>query len=345
MGLISLLFGGKPNSEKALMLEIRNDSNPNSLVYKHPAEDFNTKSHLFLNDNEVALFVKTKGDGGHDTLLMTDGGTLNTNNYPFFTDITKHFTGGKSMFHCAVYFVRTHTYRAVSWGTESPVGPFEDSRGYTFSFMANGTYDFYVYDPKAFMQSFGYSGQKAIGLEDVRMKLNSRVSDFIKRKLAQLYNDCSSDRNKLMKYILDEAGPFLEGEMNRELEDPRMSWGIKFSSFTINVSDTLSEINEKRNSANLNREIYDIQGRGMWIAEQNVKIETEKAKQADTVVGLHNPVRVKASNGSSTTEFVDAMKSAFDSKSRLQQLKELHEQGLIDEDTYKAKLKEIVRDI
>ena len=348
MGLMSLLFGGKPRGDgSALMLEIRNDSNPNCVVYKHPAEEFNTKSHLFLNDNEVALFVKTKGDGGHDTLLMTDGGTLNTNNYPFFTDITKRFTGGKSIFYCAIYFIRTHTYRSVLWGTESPIGPFVHNQKYTFNLMANGTYDFYVNDPKALMQNFGYSGIKTVSLEDLRMQLNAKVSNFVKMKLTQLFKDFGSDRIKFMEYVFNEANMFLENGMNREFEDSRFSWGIKFSNFTLNVSDTLGEINESINKAILKKETEDIQGRERWIAEQIAKVETEKAKQVDTVVGMnnYNAVRVKSTNGSSASELVEAMKSAFDSKGRLQQLKELYELGLIDEDTYRNKVSEIVKDI
>ena len=81
------LFGFMKGKKRPLFSEIRNTSTPDVVVFRHPDEDFNIHSHLALNPSEVAMFVKTKASGASEALLMTQGGSLDTNNIPFFRNI------------------------------------------------------------------------------------------------------------------------------------------------------------------------------------------------------------------------------------------------------------------
>lgn len=240
--------------------EIRNNSDSNIVVFKHPNEDFNTKSHLFLNESEVALFVNTKTDGSSETFLLKKGGTLDTLNLPFLRSINQIFTGGQSVFHCAVYFVRTNTFASIGWGTESPIGPVEDYNHYTFNLKANGTYDLKIKDAQLLINElYGQSGISSVTKDEIAMILNPKISRFIGDLLCRLFEfpELHPSITRIQNLIRKDAYSAFNQVMDELCGE---KWGISFDNFTLNlIVDGLDEIMAKRNEAVLQTEIIDYQ--------------------------------------------------------------------------------------
>ena len=87
-------------------------------VWKHPKTDFNTMSQLIVHENQEALLFK---DGQALDLFSAGRYTLETNNIPLLRNIINIPTGGKSPFHCEVYFINMTSHMAIRWGTDSQV--------------------------------------------------------------------------------------------------------------------------------------------------------------------------------------------------------------------------------
>lgn len=376
MGLWNFIKG-----HKDFMSEIRNTSHPDIIVFKHPNEDFNTKSHLFLNPSEVALFVSTKSDGSCETLLMDKGGTLNTHNYPFFRSITKIFTGGQSMFHCAIYFVRTNVCPTNGWGTEAPVGPLEDCRHYTFKLCANGTYDFQITDPQMLLNNILGYGVSSVTQKDVAMKLNPKISNFVGTLLSGVFEmpEQQVSLPRIQRAIRNSARETIGRLMNESYSD---LWGAKFYDFTINLEDVYDNLAKhylENNKMIQKTETYDYQGN----AYTTIQLYDMLKKAAETPnsmegtmmgmgvgtgvgVGLGNSIGSTigstimnnagaSSLGGNRTEpgndgrnwfgVPESEKERMSRQRRLAELKDYYDNNLMDKETYERKVKEIIDEI
>lgn len=376
MGLWNFIKG-----HKDFMSEIRNTSHPDIIVFKHPNEDFNTKSHLFLNPSEVALFVSTKSDGSCETLLMDKGGTLNTHNYPFFRSITKIFTGGQSMFHCAIYFVRTNVCPTNGWGTEAPVGPLEDCRHYTFKLCANGTYDFQITDPQMLLNNILGYGVSSVTQKDVAMKLNPKISNFVSTLLSSVFEmpEQQVSLPRIQRAIRNSARETIGRLMNESYSD---LWGAKFNDFTINLEDVYDNLAEhylENNRMIQKTETFDYQGS----AYTTIQLYDMLKKAAETPnsmegtmmgmgvgtgvgVGLGNSIGSTigstimnndgaSSLGGNRTEpgndgrnwfgVPESEKGRMSRQRRLAELKDYYDNNLMDKETYDRKVKEIIDEI
>lgn len=97
---------------------IKYEGDNSIFVWKHPKEDFNTLSQLIVHENQEALFFK---DGQALDLFPAGRYTLSTNNIPILRELINIPTGGKSPFHCEVYFINKTSHMAIRWGTDSQV--------------------------------------------------------------------------------------------------------------------------------------------------------------------------------------------------------------------------------
>ena len=86
----------------------------NVLVWKHPAEDFNTSSQLIVHESQEAILFK---DGQALDLFKAGRHTLTTENIPLLRRIISIPTGGETPFHCEVYFINKTDILDVLWGT------------------------------------------------------------------------------------------------------------------------------------------------------------------------------------------------------------------------------------
>ena len=88
------------------------------LIWKHPNEEFNTKTQLIVGPAQEAIFVK----GGQILKRFIPGTyTLDTKNYPFIRSIVSLTTGGVSPFQCSVYYINKAYSMGIDWGTDSPI--------------------------------------------------------------------------------------------------------------------------------------------------------------------------------------------------------------------------------
>ena len=127
---------------------IKYEGDNSTFIWKHPCEDFNTTTQLIVHESQEAIFFM---NGQALDLFGHGRHTLETQNIPLIRKFINILTGGKTPFHCEVYFINKTEQMAIRWGTDSKVQYVEP------------TYKFPLY--------IGASGEMTISVEDSRKLL------------------------------------------------------------------------------------------------------------------------------------------------------------------------------
>ena len=127
------------------ILEVIKSEAPNGLlVWKHPAEDFNTMSTLIVDESQIALFYK---NGQIADIFPAGRYVLSTNNIPLLRKLIQLPTGGVSPFSCRVYFVNMAEAMNMKWGLNSRITYMEPVYNIPLELGARGTMSVSVADP------------------------------------------------------------------------------------------------------------------------------------------------------------------------------------------------------
>lgn len=124
---------------------IKYEGDNSTFIWKHKAEDFNTKSQLIVQESQEAVFMMngqaldTFGPGRY---------TLDTENIPILGKLLQLGTGGESPFHCEVYFINKTVQMAVKWGTDSKVRYIDPASNLPLELGASGEMNLMVADSR-----------------------------------------------------------------------------------------------------------------------------------------------------------------------------------------------------
>lgn len=121
---------------------IKYEGDNNTIVWKHPVEDFNTSTQLIVHESQEAVFflngqaLDSFGAGRH---------TLETENIPILRKLLNLVTSGECPFHAEIYFVNKIEKMNMYWGTDSKINYIDSTNNdYVFPIGARGTLNFSV---------------------------------------------------------------------------------------------------------------------------------------------------------------------------------------------------------
>ena len=131
---------------KGLISNIKYEGDNNTLIWKHPIEDFCTGSQLTVHESQEAVFFR---DGQALDLFGPGKHTLETQNLPLMDKYYPVPTGdARETFHCEVYFINTATIMGIKWGTDTKVKLFDPTSGMHISIGASGEFNMRVTDSR-----------------------------------------------------------------------------------------------------------------------------------------------------------------------------------------------------
>lgn len=108
-----------------------------TLVWKHPIEDFNLGSQLIVHESQEAIFFR---DGQALDLFGPGRYTLETQQLPILEKLYRLPTDTEGTFHSEVYFVNLATQMGIKWGTDSKVRLFDPMTGMHVELGASGEF-------------------------------------------------------------------------------------------------------------------------------------------------------------------------------------------------------------
>ena len=114
---------------------IKYEGDADTLVWKHPIEDFNYGSQLIVHESQEAIFFK---DGQALDLFGPGRYTLETQQLPLLEKAYSLPTDTEGTFHSEVYFINKTVQMAVKWGTPDKVRFIDPLSGVPLQIGASG---------------------------------------------------------------------------------------------------------------------------------------------------------------------------------------------------------------
>ena len=120
---------------------IKYEGDGETLVWKHPIEDFNLGSQLIVHESQEAVFFR---DGQALDSFGAGRYTLETQQLPMLEKLYKLPTDTEGTFHSEVYFINMATQMGIKWGTDSKVRLFDPASGLHVELGASGEFNIRV---------------------------------------------------------------------------------------------------------------------------------------------------------------------------------------------------------
>lgn len=305
----------------APFIEIIEDTtpDPNLLMWKYADEDKEIKNgaKLTVRESQVAVFLN---EGQLADVFQPGLHTLQTENIPILSRLKGWKYGFKSPFKADIYFINTRQFVNNKWGTPAPVMMRDPEFGQV-RVRAFGTFDIRVNDIAAFFRQYAGSYKTFTIFE-----LQHELRDFIAPKFGEVL----AQQNISVK---DVAGNITElGKKVEPFLRPYFAqFGIELLTFTI-TSVTLPE---------------EVAAHYDKITNMNMVNDMDKYTRFNTAQAIGE--KGTALNEATTNAMAMGIllnqtqqTPENDITARLQQLKSLFDNGLIDETEYKAKKAELI---
>jgi len=306
---------------------------PDLLMWKFPDYDREIKNgaKLIVRDSQLAMLMS---EGQLAGTYAAGTHTLSTQNIPLLTRLKGWKYGFESPFKIDVYFFSVKQFVNLKWGTPSPI-ILRDAQFGQVRLKAFGTYNVRIIDAGRFFKEYiGNRALLAIG------EFEKKLRDFIAPKFGEalaLSNvamlDISHNLSSLNTRIQPLIQPYFE------------DFGVEITQFTVtavNLPEEVTSYYDKVTGMNMVTHLENFQRFNTAIATSQENSQINHGAQQGVAMGLlmsemnKNQVQQPTATPATPTTGGDALAD------RLQKLKSLFDNGLIDESEYKAKKADIL---
>ena len=298
------------------------------IVYKYvrPSGDNEIKngSKVIVRESQAAVFL-SKGKLGD--VLEPGTHTLNTDNLPILSSLEAIGFLFNSPIKADLYFVSTRQFIGNKWATKNPV-ILRDPEFNMVRVRAFGQYSFRIVDPELFMKEiFGTMG--LVVTWDIIQYLSGIISEAFATVLANTelsVLDLATQYKKIASLMKDEVNGVLE------------TTGVAFGDILIENISLPDEV-----------EKYIDEQTGIGMASKNMETfmqyQTARAmrdasKQQGGLAGLGAGAVVGKTMAES---MMNSSKSQSSDIDKLRELKALLDEGIISQEEFDAKKKEILK--
>ncbi len=203
---------------------IKYEGDNRTFVWKHPCEDFNTKSQLIVHQSQEALFFS---NGEALDLFGPGRHVLSTENIPFLRRLINIPFGGETPFHAEVFFINKTEQMAIKWGTDNKVEFFEPTYHVPIKLGACGEMSLRIEDSRKLLVKIvgteGILGQEGL-VANFRAFLMTRVKTYLVTTIKQ---------QKISIFEIDEHLASLSDALKALLVPDFAEYGIKLERFMV----------------------------------------------------------------------------------------------------------------
>lgn len=208
---------------------IKYEGDADTLVWKHPIEDFNLGSQLIVHESQEAIFFR---DGQALDTFGAGRYTLETQQLPLLEKLYKLPTDTEGTFHSEVYYINIATQMGIKWGTDSKVRLFDPASGLHVELGASGEFNVRVVNSrKLLLKIVGTTGaltQEQLMGGNGKGFFRAMVMTQVKSFLASAIRE-----NGISVLEIDERLMELS-ESLREKINPRLAeYGLEMSEFYV----------------------------------------------------------------------------------------------------------------
>ena len=208
---------------------IKYEGDNETLVWKHPIEDFNLGSQLIVHESQEAIFFR---DGQALDLFGPGRYTLETQQLPILERLYQLPTDTQGTFHSEVYYVNLATQMGIKWGTDSKVRLFDPMTGMHMELGASGEFNIRVVNSrKLLLKLVGTTGE----LKQEQLLGNSGKGLFRSMVMTQVKSYLAAAIRENAINILEIDERLMElSEALRERINPRLAeYGLEMPEFFV----------------------------------------------------------------------------------------------------------------
>lgn len=208
---------------------IKYEGDADTLVWKHPIEDFNYGSQLIVHESQEAIFFR---DGQALDLFGAGRYTLETQQLPLLEKVYQLPTDTEGTFHSEVYYINLATVMGVKWGTDSKVRMFDPASGLHVEIGACGEFNIHVVNSRKLLAKLvGTTGaltQNQIVGTDGKGYFRAMIMTQVKSYLAQTIKESG-----ISILEIDERLMELSSALREKLNSYLAEYGLEMPEFFV----------------------------------------------------------------------------------------------------------------
>ena len=288
---------------------IKYEGNNETLVWKHPIEDFNFGSQLIVHESQEAIFFR---DGQALDLFGAGRYTLQTQQLPLLEKIYKLPTDTEGTFHSEVYFVNLATQMGIKWGTDSKGRLFDPASGLHIEIGASGEFNIRVTDSrKLLLKVVGTTGglgqEQLLGIGNGKGFFRSMVMTQVKSYLAQTIKE-----NAINILEIDEHLMALSGALRERINAALDEYGLTMPEFYV------SRIVTPDDDPNFRRMKEQYAEQYLLVRQENIRKAEAEAAADRKAVEAQTAARMKIIGAQGEAEALKIQKQAEAEAYRMQ---------------------------
>ena len=295
---------------------IKYEGDNETLVWKHPIEDFNMGSQLIVHESQEAIFFR---DGQALDLFGAGRYTLETQQLPLLEKFYQLPTDTEGTFHSEVYFINMATQMGIKWGTDSKVRLFDPASGLHVELGASGEFNIRVTDSRRLLlKVVGTTG--ALGQSDLlggspsagrggttRGLFRALIMTQVKSYLAQTIKSCGINVLEIDERLM-ELSEALRDKINAGLAD----YGVMMPEFYV------SRIVTPDDDPNFRRMKEQYAEQFLLVRQEQIKKSEAEAAQARKAVEAETAAKMKIIGAQGEAEALKIQKEAEAAAYRMQ---------------------------
>ncbi len=243
-----------------LLKVIKFEGDDDTLVWKHPDEDFNTKSQLIVHESQEAILFK---DGKALDIFGPGKHELTTENIPILRGLINLPTEGVSPFHCEVYFINKAVSMNMNWGTSSRFQVLDPTFGIPISAGASGSMEFVINDSRKFLI-------KIVGTQNI-VTSEKLVYYFREKTITKVKSYLSKIMSEISYLVINQHLEEISEAIKNKLIEDYDVYGVNLLNFYVSTIYVPDEDTDKVKEV-LNKKMEYGQLGFNWADEQLVDI-------------------------------------------------------------------------
>lgn len=280
---------------------IRYEGDNETLVWKHPFEDFNLGSQLIVHESQEAIFFR---DGQALDLFGAGRYTLETQKLPLMEKFYKLPTDTEGTFHSEVYYINLATQMGIKWGTDSKVRLFDPSTGMHIEIGASGEFNIHVTNSRKLLLKMvgttsGLGQAELLGTGGGKGAFRAMVMTQVKSYLAQTIKDNNISILEIDARLM-ELSAALQERINVYLDD----YGLSMPEFYV------SRVVTPDDDPNFKRMKQQYADQYLLVREEQIKKSEAEAAQQRKAVEAQTAAQMKVIGAQGEAEALKIQKAA-----------------------------------
>lgn len=288
---------------------IKYEGDNETLIWKHPIEDFNFGSQLIVHESQEAIFFR---DGQALDLFGAGRYTLETQQLPLLEKLYKLPADTEGTFHSEVYYINLATQMGVKWGTDSKVRLFDPSSGLHLELGASGEFNIRVTDSrKLLLKVVGTTGvlgqEQLLGSGTSKGFFRAMVITQVKSFLAQAIKE-----NSINILEIDEHLMTLSQALREKINVTLAEYGLTMPEFFVERIVTPDDDPNFRRMREQYAEQY------LLVRQEQIKKSEAEVAQARKAVEAQTAAQMKIIGAQGEAEALKIQKAAEAEAYRMQ---------------------------